>query len=86
MLWYAATLIRLPITLLAAAVVLVGGSIYAYVNKLVIPVDLMNYFGEFFRWLTQYVIGYEAFKPGVFFGFRNSVYCSRYPYYYIIGF
>jgi transglutaminase-like putative cysteine protease len=23
----------------------------------------MNYFGGFFRWLTQYVIGYEAFKP-----------------------
>jgi transglutaminase-like putative cysteine protease len=59
----AATLIRLPITLLAAAVVLVGGSTYAYVNKLVIPVDVMNYFGGFFRWLTQYVIGYEAFKP-----------------------
>ena len=58
----AAILIRLPITLIAAAVVLVGGGIYTYVNKLVIPADMISYFGNFFRWLAQYVIGYEAFK------------------------
>ena len=58
----AAILIRLPITLLAAAAILIGGGIYAYVYKLVIPIDVINYFGAFFRWLPQYVIGYEAFQ------------------------
>lgn len=55
-------LIRLPITLIAAAVVFIGAGIYSYVNKLVIPADVIKYFGDFFKWLTQYVIGYEAFK------------------------
>lgn len=55
-------LIRLPITLLAAAVVLIGGGIYSYVNKLVIPSDMIKYFSDLFRWLIQYVLGYEAFK------------------------
>lgn len=58
----AAILIRVPITLLAAAVVLIGGGIYSFINKLVIPADMINYFGNFFRWLTQYIIGYEAFR------------------------
>ncbi|MDF2532181.1 MAG: hypothetical protein K0Q65_1762, partial [Clostridia bacterium] len=58
----AAILIRLPITLLAAAAILVGGGLYAYVYELVIPIDVINYFGSFFRWLPQYVIGYESFQ------------------------
>lgn len=57
-----AILIRLPITLIAGAVVFIGAGIYTYINKMVIPADAVNYFGNFFRWLTQYVIGYEAFK------------------------
>ena len=57
-----AGLVKKPITLLGAAVVLIGGAIYAYINKLVIPADIISYFNEFFRWLTQYIIGYEAFK------------------------
>lgn len=58
----AAVFVRIPITLIAAAAVLLGGGIYAYINKIVVPADLINYFGEFFRWLPQYVVGYEAFK------------------------
>jgi transglutaminase-like putative cysteine protease len=57
-----ATFIRLPISLFGAAAVIIGGGIYAYVNKLVIPMDIINYFGDFFRWLPQYIIGYEGFN------------------------
>lgn len=58
----ASILIRQPITLLAAVIVLIGGGIYVYVNKLVIPTDVINYFVNFFSWLPQYVLGYEFFK------------------------
>lgn len=58
----AAILINYTITLLAASAIAVGGGLYAYMKQWVIPTEVINYFGGFFTWLPQYVIGYEAFN------------------------
>ena len=56
-----AILIKVPITLLAVAAVAVGGGLFAYVKKWVLPSDVLLYFSGFFTWLPQYIVGYEAF-------------------------
>lgn len=56
-----AILVRFPITLIAVAAVAIGGGLYAYIKDAEIPAGMISYVTEFFGWLPQYIIGYQAF-------------------------
>lgn len=68
LLWYsllivtiAAILIRYPITLIGVAIITISGGIYAYAKQLIIPEKLISESLDFFTWLPQFIVGYEAF-------------------------
>jgi len=58
----AAILIKYPKTLIGAAILTVAGGIYAYAKQILIPEKLISEAIDFFVWLPQFIIGYEAFE------------------------
>ncbi len=58
----AAILIKYPKTLIGAAILTVAGGIYAYAKQILIPEKLISEAIDFFVWLPQFIVGYEAFE------------------------
>ncbi len=58
----AAILIKYPKTLIGAAILTVAGGIYAYAKQILIPEKFISEAIDFFVWLPQFIVGYEAFE------------------------
>ena len=56
-----AVIIKYPIILAAVGIIMMGGGLYAYINHSELPMNVINYLMDFFRWLPQYIAGYITF-------------------------
>lgn len=57
----AAIIIKYRIALIGVAILTTAGGIYAYAKHIMLPLSLVSEVLDFFVWLPQFIVGYEAF-------------------------